>query len=333
MAENFLTYIELDPNSKIEVTSSKITFTNLYRGTDAYVYYDKGVDYFDGDFIHYLTVCLTGSEGETQSYVWGIANGVDDFHALGVAGGSWFAVYLYKGPTSQVIALQECDSGDVDVDQYAGIVVGTPYYLKIVRDESVGDHGRIYCYIYSDSARTNLVATLSSLIGTSKKDFRYIYAINAYGAASTPNLSGYVENLSMIADITPLVTTQACTNIGSTTATGNGHIVQLGSSAVTEHGHCWNTTGTPTVGNSETTNGAGSVGAFTSTITGLTPGTKYYVRAYATNTGGTSYGTGVSFVAGSGASQGRGGDIAVKETRLHYYGNDGIEYYIQGTAV
>ena len=99
----------------------------------------------------------------------------------------------------------------------------------------------------------------------------------------------------------PTVTTQAVTAISGTTATGNGNITSLGNSAVTQHGHCWNTTGTPTTADSKTTNGAASAtGAFTSAITGLTVGTKYYVRAYATNTAGTSYGAVVVFWADKG---------------------------------
>jgi len=92
------------------------------------------------------------------------------------------------------------------------------------------------------------------------------------------------------------VTTQAVTGIGTTTATGNGNITSLGSPNPTQHGVCWNTTGTPTIAGSKTEEGAAAAtGAFTSNITGLTPNTTYYVRAYATNTAGTSYGNEVTF--------------------------------------
>jgi photosystem II stability/assembly factor-like uncharacterized protein len=52
---------------------------------------------------------------------------------------------------------------------------------------------------------------------------------------------------------------------------------------------CWNTTGSPTISDSKTTDGTGT-GAFTSSVTGLTKGVTYYYRAYATNAYGTSYG-------------------------------------------
>ncbi len=92
------------------------------------------------------------------------------------------------------------------------------------------------------------------------------------------------------------VTTQAVSNISTTSATGNGNITALGSTNPTAHGVCWNTTGTPTTADNATDEGAASAtGAFTSAMTGLLPNTMYYVRAYATNTEGTVYGSQVSF--------------------------------------
>jgi len=91
----------------------------------------------------------------------------------------------------------------------------------------------------------------------------------------------------------PTVTTQAVTNIDKTTATGNGNITDDGGATATR-GMCWNTTGTPTTADSHATNGTGE-GAYTVAMTGLTAGTHYYVRAYATNSEGTSYGGEVEF--------------------------------------
>ena len=132
----------------------------------------------------------------------------------------------------------------------------------------------------------------------------------------------------------PTVTTQAVTSIVTTTATGNGVVADLGDSIVTQHGHCWNTTGTPTTSDSKTLNGdVTEIGPFTSAITGLTSGTLYYVRAYATNTGGTSYGGEVNFMAGSPKGGELAGLYAVVEERFHYVDAYGVERYIEGTVV
>ena len=87
----------------------------------------------------------------------------------------------------------------------------------------------------------------------------------------------------------PSVTTSTVTQTSNTTATCGGNVLHEGNISVTARGVCWSTSHNPTISNSHTTNGSGS-GAFTSSITGLTPGTTYYVRAYATNSQGTNYG-------------------------------------------
>ncbi len=104
------------------------------------------------------------------------------------------------------------------------------------------------------------------------------------------------DDLSLSAMTSPQVTTQDVSDISTTTATGNGNITKLGTPNPTQHGVVWNTTGMPTTADNRTEEGAASAtGAFTSAITGLSPNTTYYVRAYATNSLGTVYGDEVSF--------------------------------------
>jgi gliding motility-associated-like protein len=95
----------------------------------------------------------------------------------------------------------------------------------------------------------------------------------------------------------PAVTTTAISSISGTTASSGGVVSEDGSSSVTARGVCFNTAGTPTLADNHTTNGTG-LGSFTSSLTGLTIGATYYVRAYATNALGTAYGTVLSFTAG-----------------------------------
>ena len=80
--ENFTTFIETDPNSRIAVTSSKVTWTSLSRNEDAYVYKDKGEDYFDGDFSHLITVKMTAGVKDGRVYLWGLTNEIDDMKAI-----------------------------------------------------------------------------------------------------------------------------------------------------------------------------------------------------------------------------------------------------------
>jgi hypothetical protein len=93
----------------------------------------------------------------------------------------------------------------------------------------------------------------------------------------------------------PIITTTAISVITQTTATSGGNITNDGGASITVRGVCWSTTTVPTtILNTKTTNNTGT-GVFTSSITGLTAGTTYYVRAYATNSIGTAYGTETSF--------------------------------------
>jgi uncharacterized protein (TIGR02145 family) len=92
----------------------------------------------------------------------------------------------------------------------------------------------------------------------------------------------------------PVLTTTNISAITQNSATCGGTITSDGAASITARGVCWNTTANPTIANSKTTNDIG-IGVFTSSITGLTIGTTYYVRAYATNSTGTAYGNQIVF--------------------------------------
>jgi hypothetical protein len=91
-----------------------------------------------------------------------------------------------------------------------------------------------------------------------------------------------------------LAATTTATTITSTTAASGGNVTSDGGTSVTARGVCWSTSQNPTTTDSKTSDGTGT-GEFTSAITGLSSLTLYYIRAYATNSAGTSYGTQVSF--------------------------------------
>lgn len=121
------------------------------------------------------------------------------------------------------------------------------------------------------------------------------YYFNAYATNTAGTSYGTATSFTTLK--TPTVTTQAVSSISTTAATGNGNITNLGIPNPTAFGVCWNTGGTPTTSDSKTDNGTASVtGAFTASMTGLSSSTTYHVRAFATNTAGTSYGDEVTLV-------------------------------------
>jgi hypothetical protein len=82
-------------------------------------------------------------------------------------------------------------------------------------------------------------------------------------------------------DIPTLITTSV-TLITTTTATSGGTITDNGGAEIILRGVCWGTVENPTTANSTTSDGIGA-GSFPSTLAPLTPDTKYYIRAFATN--------------------------------------------------
>ena len=144
-------------------------------------------------------------------------------------------------------------------------------------------------YIAAGSGTGSYTATLPDLvIGTT-------YYVKAF--ATNDLGTTYGEQMSFTHYVLPTVTTSAVSNIVttiSTSATCGGNVTTDGGTTVTARGICWSTSHNPTISDNKTTDGTGT-GSFTSCITELLGNTTYYVRAYATNSVGTTYGNEVSF--------------------------------------
>lgn len=167
----------------------------------------------------------------------------------------------------------------------------------------------------------SFTSLMTGLLVSTTYHFR-AYATNASG-------TGYGADVTFATNAigAPTVSTQAVTNALPTIAMGNGTIVAIGGGTITQHGHCWSTTANPTTADSKTTNGAGVAGVFTSLITGLTAGTGYHTRAYATNAYGTGYGEDVEFNQVAGELR---GVIKVVGEAFVYTSKTGVRRYIQG---
>ena len=119
------------------------------------------------------------------------------------------------------------------------------------------------------------------------------YFVRAYATTSLGTTYGTQHAFTTIG-LPVVASTTTVTNITATTASSGGNISSDGGAAITARGVVWSTTTNPTISNFKTTN-AGTTGSFTSSLTGLTAGTLYYVRAYATNNSGTAYGSQITF--------------------------------------
>ena len=89
--------------------------------------------------------------------------------------------------------------------------------------------------------------------------------------------------------VSALISTVAATSIDSTSAISGGDIFSDAGEPIIERGVCWSSSMLPTINNSKTSDGQG-IGSFSSSLSGLTKGTMYFVRAFATSSVGTTYG-------------------------------------------
>jgi hypothetical protein len=149
----------------------------------------------------------------------------------------------------------------------------------------------------SNSHTTNGTGTGSFNSTISGLELSTTYYVRAYATTAAGTAYGEEKTFST-RDGVAVVTTAELTDIGLATATCGGTVTDDGGLEVTARGLCWSTASNPTIDNSHTTDGTGT-GSFSSTLTNLMPNTTYYVRAYATNSHITVYGSELSFITGN----------------------------------
>ncbi len=159
------------------------------------------------------------------------------------------------------------------------------------------------CWSTSSDPTTNDIYTEESsgtgsftsyLTGLNPNTLYYVraYATNSQGTAYGNQVS--FTSIGYTGGTVPTVTTNAASNITLNSASAGGNVNSQGSATVTAKGVCWSTSQNPTTYSSHTTNGTGT-GSFSSSLTGLSSNTIYYIRAYATNSVGTAYGNQLNF--------------------------------------
>jgi hypothetical protein len=144
-------------------------------------------------------------------------------------------------------------------------------------------------HVASGLGTGSFTASLTGLLPSTVYHVR-AYATNRFGTAYGRDVtSTTIPEATLCA-----VTTVEVEPVGNTSARCSGVIGTDGGSPITARGFCWGTRPNPTIDGSRTLEGSGT-GAFTSTLSGLQPNTRYYVRAYAINRAGTAYGAETAF--------------------------------------
>jgi hypothetical protein len=191
MAENFLTYTEVDPNSRITVAAQKISFAALASNETAYVYKDMGAGGIAGNYSYNVNVICTGMTGTSMKVVfWSASNTLGE--AQSCAGGHTHSLYFWSNTPS--IYMEEDTTGG---NYNTGYTYAThkEYFITITRNTAVGTYGTIYAYIYADEDRTDLLTTLTLTLHENV-NYRYLYALQSANIPTTATGTGYTKSPS-----------------------------------------------------------------------------------------------------------------------------------------
>ena len=215
--EDFDTYTEVDEGNNITVATNKVSWVDLDTDETSYVYFDKGVNYFNGDFTHQFECQVSGRDAGNPFFAyWVLANAIGDIFALGIAAEDFlFFYYYYDDVLGNTFQLGVTEGGVPITDVYDGPTDGVTYYITITRDDDggVNNTGQIKAYIRTGSHTGVLVDTLSiDCSAGEQNDFRYIYALCSVDVAvANEDASGYTEKL----DLTPVITEDVAVFMGT----------------------------------------------------------------------------------------------------------------------
>ncbi len=130
----------------------------------------------------------------------------------------------------------------------------------------------------------------TSIIGLAPATTYYVRAFATNSVGTSYGNQIIFTTASDAAPVLPTIETFEATDITQTSAISGGDVTSIGDSPITARGICWSTTDNPSITDNVITDPATTTGEFISIIEGLTPGTIYFVKAFATNAAGTSYG-------------------------------------------
>lgn len=191
-------------------------------------------------------------------------------------------VVLTTAEPAEITQTSVVSGGNIKSDDGAEIIIAGVCY-GISDNPSVRD-------MHTNDGRSagNFTSNLTGLTPNTK----YYIRAYAYTAAGTSYGNELSFTTSQIAVAT--LTTAEVTSITAGSAISGGNITGDGGGIVTGRGVCWGIVPNPTIEDHRTEDGQGT-GSFTSYLSDLQPVTIYFIRTYATNSAGTSYGNEISF--------------------------------------
>jgi len=245
----------------------------------------------------------------TPSSTWYAGLNSTNNQATSTAGSGWlFTIPLPTVTTQAVSAITDVtaigngnvtDDGSGTITERGVVVSTTSHADPGNTDPDTSD----YELVFSDTGSFTEGAFTKSISGLTQLITYYVraYCLNAAGYDYGTEVSFTTEETPAVA----IVSTQDASSITGTTATGNGTIVDA-NGTVTRRGFAVSTSTHTNPSNTDPdvsdyelvfdASGSFTEGTYTTSLTGLTVNTTYYIRAFNENAVGFSYGSELTFI-------------------------------------
>ncbi len=186
MTIDLTTFTEVDSGSYLSVAADVITISALPASGANYVYKDYGASHFDKvDILFKLEMDSSVSTLDRYAGMGLTVSVLGDRSGWG-SSDVFVASYYYNTNNAGIYLVRGTDFANINT--VTGLSKGVFYYCRLLR---LAGSDTFTLYIYSDAARTSLVATLILAgFGTGTK-YRYLYAVtNNSGNANWAGVFG-----------------------------------------------------------------------------------------------------------------------------------------------
>lgn len=178
--EDLTTYTKVDPSGRLSNIGTTVTFADLRRSETAHLYKDYGIDHFNALNIEFETK-ITSANNSSAVLVLCVTNVVGN---MGSFASTDISTEIYR--TASGIGIVLVRGNHVAASDYYYISSNTTYYMRL---ERTAGSDTVVLKIYSDSNRTNLLAT-RSVSGFGSTKYRYLYALGTRTYAASYAISG-----------------------------------------------------------------------------------------------------------------------------------------------